>query len=199
MNLADIIAGRGVASAIPAIVAIPPPPAPTALAEIAEIALATAPTDPTYRRWLVRDPSGKCWDVTRTPSVSHAELAAFWPPGSVLEPLADAPPQPTCTALPAAVEAKIRRWLGHIDEMDTAIIGEVLSRCRHEPGVLAFYLDQDQNMPGGNPGTPTTCGTCAHYRRTSHPRLGHCQAGEPEPAGGLWDTTPRSCQAWKAS
>ncbi len=41
-----------------------------------------------------------------------------------------------------------------------------------------------------------TCGTCRHFRRTDHPHLGHCAAGEPEAIAGLWDTDHRGCTRW---
>ena len=37
------------------------------------------------------------------------------------------------------------------------------------------------------------CGDCVHFKRISHPNLGHCAKGEPEAAVGLWDTDRRSC------
>lgn len=39
------------------------------------------------------------------------------------------------------------------------------------------------------------CADCRHYQRTTHPHLGHCAKGEPEAIAGLWDTTPRLCNA----
>lgn len=112
------------------------------------LALLAANGPPTHRRWSILTPDGKTWDVTRTPSVSHAELARSWPPGSTLTPVPDRPTQPDSQPLPDALEARIRAWLAHIGERDQGIVGEVLSRCQHEPDVLRFYLDQTRNVPG---------------------------------------------------
>jgi hypothetical protein len=97
------------------------------------------------------------------------------------------------------VEAGIQRWLASIGEVDPAIIGEVLDLCADNPGTLAMYLGLAGDVPDELPSRDVNCcGTCAHYRRTTHPHLGHCQAGEPEPAGGLWDSDLRSCDQWEA-
>lgn len=42
------------------------------------------------------------------------------------------------------------------------------------------------------------CADCANYRRSEHPRLGHCEVGEPESPAGLWDETFRYCKKWRA-
>jgi hypothetical protein len=153
---------------------------------------------PTHRRWSIRTPDGQTWSVTCCPPVAHGEMAQSWPPGSTVTPVPDRPRPTDSPALGGSLEARIRAWLASIGEQDASIIAEVLDCCRHEPDVLRFYLDQAQNMPGANTGAPTSCGTCAHYRRGDHPHLGHCQAGEPEPTAGRWDATPRSCDQWEA-
>jgi len=151
----------------------------------------------THRRWSIRTPDGKCWSVTQTPPATAGEMARSWPAGTALEPLPDVPIQPGCPALDSSLEARIRAWLAHIGERDERIIAEVLSRCRHEPDVLRMYLALADDALVENPlRDANCCGTCLNYQRTTHPHLGHCQAGEPEPAGGLWDTTPRSCDQW---
>ena len=43
------------------------------------------------------------------------------------------------------------------------------------------------------------CGDCVHFKRISHPNLGHCAKGEPEAAVGLWDTDRRSCNRFLPS
>lgn len=150
-----------------------------------------------FRRWSIRDPSGKTWDVTQTPPATAGEMAATWPAGTVLTPVPDQP-RPTSPALDGAVEARIRAWLAHIGERDERIIAEVLSRCRHEPDVLRMYLAlADDALVEYSSRDVNCCGTCTHYRRTTHPHLGHCQAGEPEPAGGLWDSQARLCGKWE--
>jgi len=151
----------------------------------------------THRRWSIRTPDGKCWSVTQTPPATAGEMARSWPAGTALEPLPDVPIQPGCPALDSSLEARIRAWLDSIGEADPAIIGEVLDLCADDPAILAMYLGLAGDVPDELPSRDVKCcGTCARYRRTSHPHLGHCQAGGPEPAGGLWDTTPRSCDQW---
>ena len=154
---------------------------------------------PTHRRWSIRTPDGKTWDVTQAPPATAGELARSWPAGSTVTPVPDRPRPTDSQALDGAVAARIRAWLASIEEADPAIIGEVLDLCADDPAILAMYLGLAGDVPEKDPWTPDTCGTCAHYRRTSHPYLGHCQAGEPEPAGGLWDSNLRSCRLWRAS
>lgn len=44
-----------------------------------------------------------------------------------------------------------------------------------------------------------SCGNCQHYRRTEHPRLGKCSAGESTGACGNWDSDLRNyCQEFRA-
>jgi hypothetical protein len=152
----------------------------------------------THRRWSIRTPDGKTWDVTQAPPATAGELARSWPAGSTVTPVPDRPRPTDSQALDGAVAARIRAWLASIEEADPAIIGEVLDLCADDPAILAMYLGLAGDVPEKDPWTPDTCGTCAHYRRTSHPHLGHCQAGEPEPAGGLWDSDLRSCDQWEA-
>ena len=154
---------------------------------------------PTFRHWRVRDPDGRTWELSRHPPATHAEVAESWPPGSVLAPVPDPPTQPDSPPLDGALEARIRAWLDSIGEADPAIIGEVLDLCADDPAILEMYLGLAGDVPDELPSRDVKCcGTCARYRRTSHPHLGHCQAGEPEPAGGLWDSDLRSCDQWEA-
>jgi hypothetical protein len=44
---------------------------------------------------------------------------------------------------------------------------------------------------------PMPCAGCRHFMRSEHhPHLGHCGAGEPEAAAGLWGSDPRHCLRW---
>lgn len=54
------------------------------------------------------------------------------------------------------------------------------------------------NIATKGAGRPETvrCIDCQHFRRTPHPHLGYCAAGEPEAICGLWDTDDRWCQAF---
>lgn len=152
----------------------------------------------TYRRWSIRDPGGKTWDVTCCPPATAAELARSWPPGSVLTPVPDVPIQPDGPALDDDVEAGIQRWLASIGEVDPAIIGEVLDLCADDPAILAMYLGLAGDVPDELPSRDVKCcGTCARYQRIDHPRLGHCGVGEPEPLAGLWDSQARTCGKMK--
>lgn len=46
---------------------------------------------------------------------------------------------------------------------------------------------------------PVRCADCQRFERLpGHDHLGHCQAGEPEPIAGLWDTDRRSCRRFVA-
>ena len=46
---------------------------------------------------------------------------------------------------------------------------------------------------------PVRCGECAHFRPGRVTVLGHCAAGQPEPAAGLWATDPRGCSTFVAT
>ena len=41
--------------------------------------------------------------------------------------------------------------------------------------------------------SPVQCRDCIHFKRTSHPHLGHCAKGEPEAPAGLVDQDFRHC------
>jgi hypothetical protein len=43
------------------------------------------------------------------------------------------------------------------------------------------------------------CGECAHFRPGRVTVLGHCAAGQPEPAAGLWATDSRGCSTFVSS
>lgn len=105
---------------------------------------AILPTVNAYRRWRVTAPGAEPQDVTYRPPATAAEVLAWWPSGSALAPLPDNPLPMPASELAAHQEAAIRAWLAFIGETDPAIIGEVLTKCRQDPGALAFYLGQAQ-------------------------------------------------------
>ncbi|MCP5137866.1 MAG: hypothetical protein H6981_13830 [Gammaproteobacteria bacterium] len=92
-------------------------------------------------------------------------------------------------------ESNIRAWLAHIDETDSAIIAEVVDKCRNDLEARRYFLKRSEEVP--EPVTlnhPNTCGDCSHFERIDHPHLGHCAKGEPEAIAGLWDTDRRYCE-----
>ena len=58
-----------------------------------------------------------------------------------------------------------------------------------------WCLNRAQGSPIPRP-VAVTCGSCRHFRRIVHPRLGHCAIGEPEVIAGPWDTRPCHCNRW---
>lgn len=74
--------------------------------------------------------------------------------------------------------------------------------CKHCGPVWLWFSGQVLGCPwcwnraAGNPiprPSPVRCGDCIHFKRTSHPHLGHCVKGEPEAPAGLVDQDPRYC------
>ena len=112
-----------------------------------------------------------------------------------------APPE-----LPLDEEQRIRAWLDYIEEDDRDAIAEVLEKCRRDRDARRYFLERAEEVPSCVATVATvavaaprwvTCGDCAHYRRTDHPHLGHCAAGEPENVAGLWDSDRRVCGRYK--
>lgn len=58
--------------------------------------------------------------------------------GAALQEAAN-PPEPACDQAIPADEQAIRRWLASISESDQAIIGDVLTQCRHDAEALAYF------------------------------------------------------------
>lgn len=70
---------------------------------------------------------------------------------------------------------------------------------RTDPIHAAQALIKTFNLsPMAKPSGDAKCQHCAHFQRTSHPHLGHCAKGEPEPAAGLWDSDKRYCMEFEA-
>ena len=108
--------------------------------------------------------------------------------------------------LPSDEEQRIRTWLDYIEENDQESIAEVLEKCRRDMDARRYFLKWTEEVPACVATVATiavaiprwvTCGDCAHYRRTDHPHLGHCAAGEPENVAGLWDSDRRECDQYK--
>ena len=102
--------------------------------------------------------------------------------------------------LPPDEEQRIRAWLDYIEEDDQESIAEVLEKCRRDRDARRYFLERAEEVSATVAvATPrrVTCGDCAHYRRTDHPHLGHCAAGEPENVAGLWDSDRRECGRYK--
>ncbi len=108
--------------------------------------------------------------------------------------------------LPPDEEQRIRAWLDYIEEDDRDAIAEVLEKCRRDRDARRYFLERAEEVASSVASvasvavaTPrwVTCGDCAHYRRTDHPHLGHCAAGEPENVAGLWDSDRRVCGRYK--
>jgi len=100
----------------------------------------------------------------------------------------------------AEEEKAIRAWLAHIEEIDPAIIAEVLDQCRSDADARQYFIRRAEEVP--RPAAATgwvTCGDCQHFERKNHPQLGHCAEGEPEAPAGLWATDRRSCGHWEQS
>ena len=55
--------------------------------------------------------------------------------------------------------------------------------------------NQTITLPIPNP-QPVYCGDCEHFKRITHPNLGHCIKGEQESISGLWDTDQRYCESY---
>ncbi len=108
--------------------------------------------------------------------------------------------------LPPDEEQRIRAWLDYIEEDDRDAIAEVLEKCRRDRDARRYFLERAEEVASSVATVATvavatprwvTCGDCAHYRRTDHPHLGHCAAGEPENVAGLWDSDRRVCGRYK--
>ena len=94
----------------------------------------------------------------------------------------------------------MRRWLTHIGETDPAIIGEVLGRCRQDPGALAYFTQRAAEVPD-RPSGPVRCQDCRHALGTDHPFLVACAVNAPcsNPTGRFWKTDPRGCEQWETN
>ena len=108
--------------------------------------------------------------------------------------------------LPPDEEQRIHAWLDYIEEDDRDAIAEVLEKCRRDRDARRYFLERAEEVASSVASVATvavatprwvTCGDCAHYRRTDHPHLGHCAAGEPENVAGLWDSDRRVCGRYK--
>lgn len=152
------------------------------------------------RRWRVTLPNGEALDVTYCPAVTAAEVAAWWPAGSALAAVPEDLLPASGPELLAHQEAKIKAWLRHIDEQDPATIGEVLTKCRHDPAAREYFLRRAAEVPERSPG-PVFCETCRHAQATDHPFLVSCRVGAPcsNPTGRFWKTDPRGCAQWDAT
>ena len=95
-------------------------------------------------------------------------------------------------ALTARILAIADRWRYSPDEL-----AETLTLAERDPTAWRTLVKHDERLHGVALPEPQPthgrCADCAHYQRTTHPHLGQCAAGEPEPAGGLWDSTWRRC------
>ena len=91
-------------------------------------------------------------------------------------------------------ESAIRAWLAHINEIDLAIIDDVMTKFRNDGKARAYCLEQARQVPPApEPDYTARCLDCRHFQRTSHPHFGHCSQGEPEAIVGLYDTHSRWC------
>lgn len=104
--------------------------------------------------------------------------------------------------LPERIHAMAERWQYSADE-----IAEALRLAVAAPADWLRLIEHDKTLAGGIrvpeelPAVPRVTGRCADcrsYRRTTHPHLGHCARGAPEPAGGLWATTWRYCEQFQS-
>ena len=92
-------------------------------------------------------------------------------------------------------ESSILAWLAHIEETDSAIIAEVVDKCRNDREARRYFLKRSEEVP--EPVTAShsiACGDCSYFERIDHPHLGHCIKGGPEAIAGLWDTDRRYCE-----
>jgi len=80
-------------------------------------------------------------------------------------------------------KSNIRAWLAHIEEIDPAIIAEVVDRCQRDGEARAYFLEQAKQVPPPpEPDYRATCVACKHFRRISPPNPWHCakrRAGSP--------------------
>lgn len=58
-----------------------------------------------------------------------------------------------------------------------------------------WCVNGEKDRPIPRP-SPIRCSDCAHFTRTNHSHLGHCEKKEPESVAGLWDTDRRSCNRY---
>jgi len=105
--------------------------------------------------------------------------------------------------IPATLDSRVRamaaRWHYAPDELAEAqrLAVEDLAAWRrlvehHERLRYAVADESPEQQPIFG-----RCADCTQYRRTTHPYLGHCAAGAPEPVAGLWGTTPRLCDYYR--
>ena len=95
-------------------------------------------------------------------------------------------------------ESAIRAWLAHINEIDLAIIDDVMTKFRNDGKARAYCLEQARQVPPApEPYYTAICKACGHFHRANHPHVEHCANGEPEPIVGLYDTEQRWCMAFK--
>ncbi|WP_456412176.1 hypothetical protein [Thiolapillus sp.] len=134
--------------------------------------------------------------MTATPATQEADKPGTVAPVATVAVAGKPEPLPE---LPPDEEANIRTWLAHIEETDSAIIAEVVDKCRIDLNVRRYFLKRSEEIP--KPATinhPIICGECIHFERITepfrHPHLGHCAKGEPEAIIGLWDTDRRYCE-----
>lgn len=72
--------------------------------------------------------------------------------------------------LTAAKEQAVRRWLSHIEEVNLAIIAEVLDKCRYHPEAQTYFRRRAEEVSSPEADDRHTCRACRHLRAR------HCMA-----------------------
>ncbi|HUW37488.1 MAG TPA: hypothetical protein VMV91_09150 [Rhodocyclaceae bacterium] len=94
--------------------------------------------DSTSWGWVMHFPDREPVEIYTSPESSMAEVLRDFPDAVAAEPIPPAPARPTAP-LTAREETAIRAWLELIEETDTAIIADVLGRCRADPEARAYF------------------------------------------------------------
>jgi hypothetical protein len=101
--------------------------------------------------------------VAFSPSVIHAELLASYPDALTAEPAAEIRRQPD-TILASDQEAAILAWLSEIGETDEAIVGDVLTQCRHDEDARQYFLDRAGESAASGIDDRRRCDQCGNLR-----------------------------------
>jgi hypothetical protein len=113
--------------------------------------------------WLLRYPDGKLLEVACAPPATRDEVLAWYGASDAepFEPESRAPSEP----LSFQDEDAIRHWLDVIGETDSAVVAEVISRCRCDAEARRDFLV----LATATPATPATEGEHLGVARAAGP------------------------------
>lgn len=181
MTLLDLIRKRdtgNLATAISAISATPDMREAATVARIATIAVANpkeekevlpaivgaGDLETASRWWLIHYPDRDPVEVACCPEATHADILERYPDALAAEPFTRTIRQPL-TPLSTDEEKAIRDWLAMINELDPAIIAEVIEQCQQDTDARDHFtrcVEAELSKPEPFADDRRCCAQCAN-------------------------------------